>query len=177
MLMTNDYKDLKTDTEGIYSLSHKEDADKLSSLIKDKYGDVKIMDATSGIGGNSISFGKTFSEVVSVEINPERFLLLKDNLKLYQVNNTTINGNFLDYLDKNYELIFLDPPWGGPSYKLKKSLRILMNNKSLGELSKILKEKGKIIVWKLPFNYDLDDFISFNYQIHKISNYIIIIID
>jgi hypothetical protein len=52
-----------------------------------------------------------------------------------------------------------------------------MNNKSLGELSKILKEKGKIIVWKLPFNYDLDDFISFNYQIHKISNYIIIIID
>jgi 16S rRNA G966 N2-methylase RsmD len=83
----------------------------------------------------------------------------------------------MDHLNLNYDLIFLDPPWGGPSYKFKKKLRIEMNNKSLAEISKTLKENNKIIVWKLPYNYDLSDFTNLNYQIHKVSNYLIIIID
>jgi uncharacterized protein YvpB len=48
---------------------------------------------------------------------------------------------------------------------------------SLKNITQILKEKDKIIVWKLPFNYDLKEFSKFNYQIHKIKNYLIIIID
>ena len=177
MLMTNDYQNLKSDLEGSYSLSHKDDADKLSILLKDKYGDIKIMDATSGIGGNSISFGLNFTNVISIELDPTRFPLLKENLERYKVNNTTINGNFLEYLNMDYDLIFIDPPWGGPKYKLEKSINIIINNNNLREITKKLKEKEKIVVWKLPFNYNLNDFKNFNYQIHKIKNYLIIIIE
>jgi 16S rRNA G966 N2-methylase RsmD len=177
MLMANDYQNLKSDIEGSYSLSHKNDADKLSILMKDKYGDIKIMDATSGIGGNSISFGMNFTNVISIELNSNRCDLLKENLEKYKVNNIVINGNFLDFLNMDYDLIFIDPPWGGPKYKLEKSIRLSINNKNLKEITKLLKDKGKTIVWKLPFNYDLNDFNNLNYEIHKIKNYLIIIIE
>jgi len=177
MLMTNDYQNLKMDLEGSYSLSHKNDADKLSTLIKDKYGDIKIMDATSGIGGNSISFGMNFTNVISIELDVHRFSLLKENLQKYKVNNLTFNGNFLDYINMDYDLIFIDPPWGGPNYKLYKSIKLLMNNSNLTQITQKLRDKEKIVVWKLPYNYDLNDFNNFNYQIHKIKNYLIIIIE
>ena len=175
--MDIEYNNLKYDPEGLYSLSHKEDADKLSNLIKEKYGNISILDGTSGVGGNSISFGKNFTSVISIEINYERFKLLEENINLYQLSNTLICGNFLDYLNMNYDLIFLDPPWGGPNYKFEKIIKIQINGNSLKNITQILKEKDKIIVWKLPFNYDLKEFSKFNYQIHKIKNYLIIIID
>ena len=179
MLMTNDYQNLKSDLEGNYSLSHKDDADKLSLLLKEKYGsNIKIMDATSGLGGNSISFGTHFDNtVISIELDLYRFTLLQENLQKYELKNLTINGNFLDFINMDYDLIFIDPPWGGPKYKFEKLIKIYINDKSLKEVTKILKDKEKIIVWKLPFNYDLNDFNNFNYQIHKIKNYLIIIIE
>jgi len=171
-----DYQNLQSDNEGLYSLSHKQDADKLSYIIKEKYGDINIMDATSGIGGNSISFGTNFSNVISIEIDKDRFELLKKNIESYNINNILINGNFMDFINMNYELIFIDPPWGGPNYKYLKKVKININQMNLTEITNKLKNMGKIIVWKLPFNYDLNEFDKFNYQIHHIKNYLIIIV-
>ena len=175
--MDTDYTNLKSDTEGLYSLSHKEDADALSKLIKDKYGDINIMDATAGIGGNSISFGSNFSNVISIELNSERFGMLKENIESRNLKNVLLNGSFMNFINMNYDLIFIDPPCGGPNYKLEPSLRLYIDNKRLRDITKILKEREKIVIWKLPFNYDLSDFKKFNYQIHNIKNYFIIIID
>ena len=171
----NDLK-LKGDTEGMYSLSYKEDADLLSNIIKDKFGDIKIIDGTSGIGGNSISFGLHFSSIVSIEINKERFKYLQANLEFFKLKCTLYNDDMLNHLNDDYDLIFIDPPWGGPNYKLEKSLSLSLGNIKLKELTKILRELNKIIVYKLPFNYNLNDFSEYNYEIYKIKNYLIIII-
>lgn len=175
--MNTDYQNLKSDTEGLYSLSHKEDADKLSHIIKEKYGDIKIMDATSGVGGNSISFGSFFSQVISIEMNGDRFEMLKENINTFKLNNILLIGNFINFINMDYDLIFIDPPWGGPNYKFEKSTKFGINNTSLREVTKILKNKDKIIIWKLPFNYDLSEFDKFNYEIHNIKNYLILIIE
>jgi len=175
--MITDYQNLKSDNEGLYSLSHKDDADKLSSILKNKYGDIKILDATSGIGGNSISFGSNFTDVISIELNSSRFLLLKENIESNNLKNILINGNFMNYINMNYELIFIDPPWGGPSYKYESKIKLKIDTFNLKEITRILKNKDKIIVWKLPFNYDLSEFEKFNYQIHTIKNYLIIIVE
>lgn len=175
--MDTDYQNLKSDNEGLYSLSHKEDADKLSNIIKEKYGDINVMDATSGVGGNSISFGRNFTNVISVEMNSERFEMLKENIKVHNLNNTLLYGNFINFINMNYDLIFLDPPWGGPNYKFEKSINFGINNTNLREVTKLLKSKEKIIIWKLPFNYNLNEFDKFNYQIHHIKNYLILIIE
>lgn len=175
--MNIDYNILKSDNEGCYSLSHKEDADAVSSIIKERYGDLKILDATASIGGNSISFGLHFSNVISIEINTDRFHHLVENLKSFNVKNKVINGNFLDYLSEDYKIIFIDPPWGGPNYKYEKSISLSIDNKPLKSIVKELINKNKVIILKLPFNYNLTDFLNFNYQIYKIKNYLIIIID
>ena len=175
--MDTDYQNLKSDNEGSYSLSHKEDADKLSSILKEKYGDINIMDATGGIGGNSISFGTNFTNVITIELNPSRYELLKQNIEDRELKNIVLNCNFMTFINMNYELIFIDPPWGGPSYKYESKTKFSINNMSLKEVTTILRNKDKIVVWKLPFNYDLTEFYKFNYQIHNIKNYLILIIE
>jgi 16S rRNA G966 N2-methylase RsmD len=175
--LENSYNNLKSDKEGLYSLSHKEDADLLSTIIKEKYDDIKILDATSGVGGNSISFGLNFSSVISIEKNKERFNYLVENLNSFKLKNKVINDSFFNHIDEDYELIFIDPPWGGPNYKYEKSLSLSMDKKKIIDIVIELKNKNKIVVLKLPFNYDLNEFSNFNYEIHKIKKYLIIIID
>jgi len=171
----NDIK-LKGDIEGMYSLSYKEDADILSNIIKEKFGDVKILDGTSGIGGNSISFGLNFSNTILIEINKERFKYLEINIKAHNIKSILYNDDMLNHLNDDYDLIFIDPPWGGPNYKLETSISLSLSNISLKDLTKKLRILGKIIVYKLPFNYNLNDFSEYNYEIYNIKNYLIIII-
>jgi 16S rRNA G966 N2-methylase RsmD len=174
--MDINYKLLKMDIEGEYSLTHKDEADKISNIIKEKFGDIVIFDGTGGAGGNTISFGINFSKVISCEINPNRYNILKENIKTFNLNIETYNDDFMNNLNRNYDLIFIDPPWGGPNYKYEKKVNIKINNLNLNKITNIIKAKNKIVVWKLPFNYDLDEFSDFNYEIHSIKNYNIIII-
>jgi 16S rRNA G966 N2-methylase RsmD len=172
------YDKLKSDIEGLYSLSHKDDADLLSKIIKERYGELKVLDGTAGVGGNTISFAIHFNSVTAVEKNIERFEYLKENINSLKLNVKLINGNVLDYIKTEvFDVIFLDPPWGGPNYKFEKTLSLTLDNKSLIDVVKELKENNKIIVMKLPFNYNMNDFSKFNYQKHNIKNYLIVIID
>ena len=171
------YNDLKLDYEGMFSLSEKKDADYLSQILFKKYGNIKILDATAGSGGNSISFGTFFSNVISIEKNTDRYEMLVENLKKYNVKNKIINGNFLEYLNDDYQLIFLDLPWGGPNYKYMDSISLYVDDIMLKKLVEELNNINKIIVLKLPFNYDMNEFINFNYMKYKINKYQIIIID
>ena len=175
--MDINYNNLKSDYEGLYSLSHKEDAEYVSLLIKEKYGNIKILDGTAGIGGNSISFGHYFTNVISIEKNIERYNYLVENLNSFNLKNKVINGSLLDYLNEDYDLIFIDPPWGGPNYKYEKELSLSIDNITLKKIVSTLKESNKIIILKLPFNYNLNDFSLFNYQIYKIKNYQLIVIN
>ena len=172
------YEKLKSDIEGMYSLSHKDDADVLSKIIKERYGELKILDGTAGIGGNTISFAIHFNNVIAIEKNTERFEYLKENINSLKLDVKLINGNVLDYIKSEiFDVIFLDPPWGGPNYKFEKSLSLTLDNKPLIDVVKDLKNNNKIIVMKLPFNYNMNDFSKFNYQKHNIKNYLIVIID
>lgn len=173
----NIYENLKSDIEGLYSLSYKEDADMISQIIKNKYGNIKILDGTAGIGGNSISFGQYFLDVTSIEINKERFEYLTENIKSFNLQNKLINGNFVDHLNREYDLLFIDPPWGGPNYKFELSVTLTIGDKSLIDIVNYIIKNKKIIVMKLPFNYNLIEFSNLNYIIYKIKNYQILIID
>lgn len=173
----NIYENLKSDIEGLYSLSYKEDADMISQIIKNKYGNIKILDGTAGIGGNSISFGQYFLDVTSIEINKERFEYLTENIKSFNLQNKLINANFVDHLNREYDLLFIDPPWGGPNYKFELSVTLTIGDKSLIDIVNYIIKNKKIIVMKLPFNYNLIEFSNLNYIIYKIKNYQILIID
>jgi len=171
---------LKYDQEGIWSISLPNDADKLSLLILNKFGsNIYILDGTSGIGGNVISFAKYFNKVCAIEINTSRFEILKNNINIFKLDNVKlINDDSSNYLDDNYDVYFFDPPWGGPDYKNKSNLRFMLGNYTLKDIiNKIKSYNDKPIIFKLSNNYDLTEFSNYNYNIIKIKNYIIIIIN
>jgi predicted RNA methylase len=171
---------LKYDDEGLWSISLPIDADKISLLILNKLGsDIYILDGTSGIGGNVISFAKYFNKVCAIELDTSRFEILKNNIDIFKLNNVNlINNDSSSHLNDNYDAYFFDPPWGGRGYKNIENLRFKLGNYTLNELIyKIKNLNNKLIFFKLPNNYDLSEFSSFNYNIIKIKNYIIIIIN
>lgn len=180
-----EYDKLQYDEEGLYSVTHYIQADYISVLLKNNFinnHNINILDGTSGIGGNTISFAKHFKYVTGIEINKERYKLLDNNIKQYNLDNVEIyNCDSIDYLFKNYikyNIYFFDPPWGGPQYKMFNNIKLSISSKPLEEIAIYLKNKvkDKLLVFKLPFNYDFTEFSEFNYKLYKIKNYYIIVI-
>ena len=77
---------------------------------------------------------------------------------------------------ENYDIYFFDPPWGGPNYKKNKNLRLKISDCKLSEIPNRIVLSNKLIVFKLPYNYDFNEFSNFNYKLYKISKYYIIIL-
>ena len=165
---------LKYDEEGLWSITLPEDANKICEVIETELGtnNITIFDGTGGIGGNTISFCKKFKKVITCELDKERCMILNHNISLYMMDNIEIiNGDCTEYLWKNADVYFYDPPWGGPNYKLNKKLRLKLGKKHLSEIIR----EDKLNIFKLPSNYDLSEFKQ-NYKLIKLKNYILIII-
>ncbi len=173
------YNGLSFDSEGLYSITHPKDADIISITIIEILGrtNLNILDMTAGCGGNMISFIKYFLSVTGIELNKERYNILNNNLSKY--NNyhayTIINGDCMEYLTSNYDVYFIDPPWGGPEYKNNETLELYLSDIPLLDIIKKIPQ-NKLIILKLPFNYNIDLF-KYNFNIIKklIINNIIIL--
>ena len=172
--------DLKFDSEGLWSITHPENAENISKNIKifEKTG-IKldtIFDMTGGIGGNTISFCKYFKHVISAEIDENRFKILQNNINNYNYNNHTIIHcdavKEISKLKREIDVIFIDAPWGGPEYKSDNDIQITLSGLELDEIVKLASEynynnhKIKVITLKLPYNYNFDKLLS------NVKNYI-----
>jgi 16S rRNA G966 N2-methylase RsmD len=157
------YNGLKCDEEGLYSITHPKEADLISeTIIEITNNNIHIVDMTAGCGGNMISFIKYFSHVTGIEIDKTRFKLLKENLSKYEYNNyelicgdSTLINNYAN--NNYYDVYFIDPPWGGPDYKKQSNVELHLSNYKLEEFILTL-PKDKLIILKLPFNYNIDGF-------------------
>ena len=170
---------LKYDSEGLYSISHPEDAEFISEEIKKLKGtsDLDIFEGTAGLGGNIISFAKNFKSVTGVEQNEIRYEMLENNMKSYNMDNIKlIKGNCLDHLEMNYDVYFFDPPWGGPDYKSYNNLELYIGNKGIPEIIKLL-PTNKTVVLKVPYNYNLNLLKDYDLIIKKLRNILIILIN
>jgi 16S rRNA G966 N2-methylase RsmD len=158
------YSQLKIDEVGMYSISTPKNADIISKLIKKNFfaQNIIVTDAMAGVGGNSLSFASNFYFVNSIELDVKRFSYLVSNIDLYRKDNVLcIKGNYLDLMHKVYQdVIFMDPPWGGKSYKDFEDLSIELNGRTLESICEEIRiaKLCKMIVLKLPLNYNLDKF-------------------
>ena len=178
-------KELKYDAEGLYSITLPEEAKIISSLLvkslKKEAKKSTIFDGTAGLGGNTLSFCNYFKNVISCEINKSRYDILKKNIELYKYNNIVINNiNCIEYIKNNNssDVYFFDPPWGGPDYKFKTNISLKLANMSLINIVKLIKNKNNnaIICFKLPFNYNFNEFKNIKFYKKKIKNMIILLI-
>lgn len=178
------YDNLKIDEIGLYSISTPKNADYISKLIRKhiKKENIIITDAMAGVGGNTLSFSSFFYYVISIELDLIRFNYLVSNINLYMKTNTIcINGDYMDLLYKiQQDVIFLDPPWGGKTYKEHETITLTINEIPLEEISEMIRKDKlcKLLVLKLPLNYDTCNFsneLKENMIIDKLAKMLIIL--
>ncbi len=146
--------------------------------------DLIITDTTANIGGNTLGFSFAFKKINSIEINSTLFEGLQNNCKLYKCNNIDFyNEDCLKIVPTlKQDVIFFDPPWGGPSYKNHQRLDLFLDNKDIFEIIKEWKEEklARIYILKIPFNFNIQPFIDEktfeNIHIQKLKKYNVIYI-
>ncbi|KAI8086364.1 RNA cap guanine-N2 methyltransferase-domain-containing protein [Halteromyces radiatus] len=82
-----------------------------------------IIDAFCGCGGNTIQFALTCERVIAIDIDPVKLKCAQHNAKIYGVEDRIefILGSFYDLAPfLKADVVFLSPPWGGPSYLQEK---------------------------------------------------------
>lgn len=206
------YSKLKIDDDSLTYITIREIADLTSKIICHhliKFNinpqKIKIIDYTAGVGGNVLSFSKYFNKVYAIEIHKERYECLINNVNVYEyenvfcINDSSINFNEKFLIDVNPNVIFVDPPWGGNTYKENESLRLKLGDISIENLvidiffklyDNIIKKENltieinskkiyksnifhnKFVVLKLPKNYDVEHFYE-TIKNHKIPNHVI----
>ena len=166
-------KELKIDKESIHYISLREHAENISLIITTHLKklnidpkNVVITDATAGVGGNTLSFAKYFLKVNAIEIDPTRVSYLKNNIGVYNMTNVDVYHEdclkILSTLDQH--VVFIDPPWGGKSYKDYISLQLYLSGVPIEEICMCLldpntmKSIPDLIIIKLPINYDINHF-------------------
>ena len=183
-------KDIQLTEEGKYSYTKQKDGEKTIQFLKRYIPSLhtrSILDGTGNIGGDTILFGLYLHTVNSIELDPDNFKALTHNVNLYKLKNVDLHEGDTTILYKEYpsDILYLDPPWGGPDYKDKKELDLWLGSHRVDVFlrdSVLAKEalwKPIWIVLKLPFNYKWDrlDVLEGIESMHTLSirNYRIVI--
>lgn len=154
------FGDLPSDTrnklqwDGIAEFSTTNDyVGKRISEILARFGS-HCIDATACVGGMTRFLSQTFEHVIAYEIDDERFEFLKHNMQVLELKNVEcVHGDCLD-LKMHTDVLFIDPPWGGPGYKYAESVRLSLSGKELYEVCDLLSKFARYIAVKVPVNFD-----------------------
>lgn len=174
LLHKNEIDALMLDSVALYSVCPEQQAtnicNSISSLPKlDKLTKPVITDACACVGGNTLAFVLCglFSMVNAVEIDKTRKSMLDHNLSVIKHRSPTpVRVYGIDYLKLMYEqqqdIVYIDPPWGGPGYQYKPKLQLFLGGKHLAEIMCVLHENTcntgtKYVVFRAPLNFDVDD--------------------
>lgn len=173
-----DYSKLKLTPEGEYSITKRKDGETLLKHMKSILKTTKdkdITDLTGNVGGDTILFGLHFKKVDSIEINPENFEVLKNNVEVFDLENVKLHqGDSTKLFNWKTDVLYIDAPWGGPDYKEKKELDLYLGDKRVDEFVKEIRDKADYIFLKVPRNYKFDRFE--NIQKFKIRGYYLILV-
>jgi len=168
------YSKIRMSQTGKYSVSKLEEATITTREILEFYNDfilssnnsnksnksnkIEITDATANAGGNIINFGLNNMKVNAIEYSFNEFERLKNNVEQYNLPNVVVfNDDSLKliYTKKvKQDIVYFDPPWGGPSYKKYKFLGLSLDEKDITEhIEKMLDENYcSLVVLKGPYN-------------------------
>lgn len=152
---------LRLDEYALFTITDQLTADKITrDLLKYVPRSAKVADATACVGGNTYSFAQHFRVVHAYELDPLRASYLAHNMRVLNVQNVTvIGGDVLRRMNQPYDLVFVDPPWGGPEYKQSASIQLTLSGKPLEDVCFQLSNHAAHIALKVPTNFAEADFL------------------
>ncbi|CAF0755269.1 unnamed protein product [Rotaria sp. Silwood1] len=148
------------DREGWFSVT----PEKIARHIAKRCRCDVIIDAFCGVGGNTIQFAFTCQRVIAIDIDPKKIEMAKQNARVYGVEDRIefIQGDFLKLAPTlTADVVYLSPPWGGPSYgtidifDLEKNIEL--NGYRVFEVAKAITSN---VVYFLPRNVNVEQVIS-----------------
>jgi hypothetical protein len=158
-----DYSKLLMTDEGIYSVSGKNAAKFLAKIIYKyvKTYDITITDGTGNNGSDTLMLAKYYKKINSIEYDENNYKALKNNIDVYNFKNINlIHGDTTIELNNlTQDVIYIDAPWGGPDYKKYKQLKLYLGEMELSNIFNKYKSKSKIFIFKVPYNYDINNFL------------------
>ncbi|EQC36406.1 hypothetical protein SDRG_05863 [Saprolegnia diclina VS20] len=166
---------LQLDDVAQYSVTDMKTAARISHFIMTLPGltpNSVITDATACVGGNTASFCTFFRYVQAVEIDPTRFRMLVHNMHgvLTFVNIQCYCASYVDVAEQFLQdVVFIDPPWGGPEYRSRSTVDLHLGETPLADLCERLVGRTQYVVIKVPQNFDIE---RFTYRVSGTVSYI-----
>ena len=146
--------------------------------------DITILDGMACVGGDTTSFMTHFphGELISNEIDYRRYQFLQDNIKeviqelraqkrpylLPQILHGNVLDLFQNPLFETVDMLYLDPEWGGESFRVSKTISISIHNTPLETVIQNAFNASKRLRWivlKLPPNLDRAQLKHHNVQV------------
>ncbi|KAM5578484.1 hypothetical protein ABKV19_008675 [Rosa sericea] len=147
---------IKMDEQGWYSVTPEQIAIKQAKRCENA---TVVIDCFAGVGGNAIQFASLCYHVVAIEIDPLKVNMAINNARIYGVEDYIdfIVGDFFQLAPSlKGDIVFLSPPWGGPSYRrVKKFTLDLLEPKDGYAIFQAAQEITPNIIMFLPRNVDL----------------------
>lgn len=156
-----DYSALKLTEEGKYSITRRRDADHILSIVSSVVKNISqksLTDATACVGGDTINFALNFREVHSIEYVRDNFDALKNNVEVYNLANVHLHyGDCTKVYNWASDVLYIDPPWGGPNYRNLDSVELFLGSTRLDVwLEDVLSGpyRPSYVFLKVPANYN-----------------------
>ena len=154
------YNKLLFTEESIYSSSKIEGSKLLKNIISENFSnkDITITDGTANIGTDSIFLSNYFNKINSVEISNINYNALANNVSVFEKTNiNTILGDIIIVIENLIQdVIYIDAPWGGRDYKKNDKMKLFLGDLEILDFYKKFRNKAKVFIFKVPYNYDLD---------------------
>lgn len=159
-LSSEQFNKLLFTDESIYSSSKVEGSQLLKNIIYENLTDhnITITDGTANIGTDSIYLSNYFKTINSIEVSNINHKALINNINVFKKSNiNAIIGDVTTEISKlEQDVIYIDAPWGGRNYKKNENMKLYLSNMEILDFYKTFKNKAKIFVFKIPYNYNFE---------------------
>lgn len=174
--------------EGTYSYTHWTEAKQIIAEVErdlgvDSLKDVRVQDLTANVGGDTIAFAVAGALVRAVELDPDNFSALRHNVELYGLGDRVRlhNGDSVAWWGRFHaDVVLIDPKWGGPDYKRHRALDLRLGRTRVDLFLRMMladpAKRPRLVVLKLPFNYNWARLADLEYRRIKIRNYYIALV-
>ena len=146
---------MNIDVEGLYSMDLQEVVLQLAKRVEAE----RIVDAFCGVGGAAIAFARGGKFVEAIEIDSGRLEMARHNALLFSVEGRICfrQGDAMDLLQSTEAAVYLDPPWGGPSYGRLEQFSLKCFVPDGEELLRKALSASREVILKLPKNFDFSE--------------------
>lgn len=154
------YDQLRMTPEGLYSVTRRRDGERIMAMLRKSIPHLAsrhVTDATACVGSDTLRWSMESARVDAIEWKRDNATVLRHNVRVFGATNVRIHeGDATRVFQWKTDVLYIDPPWGGPEYYKVPKLDVFVGDTRLDTwVESVLRRKDRpaYIVLKLPRNY------------------------